>query len=115
MSPKMVVIRIKFKNEPDFKKAKTVRTPINNSITNVSLGILLWQYRHLPFKKRKENIGTKSFLESCTLQEKQKDRPFKNGSPVLYLFTITAIKLPKAAPNKNIKIKRKYCIYLIVA
>jgi hypothetical protein len=107
MTEKMAVIKIKFKNEFDFKKTKIVRIPIKISIIKVSLGILLRQYRHLPRRKRKENIGIRSLFCSSLLQEKQTDLPFKKDSPVLYRFAMTAIKLPKAAPNKNIKTNKK--------
>ena len=60
------------------------------------MGILLRQYRHLPRRKRKENIGIRSLFCSSLLQEKQTDLPFKKDSPVLYRFAMTAIKLPKA-------------------
>jgi len=59
----------------------------------------------------KENMGIRSLLLSSVLQEKQIDLPFKNGRPVLYLLLITAIKLPKAVPNKNITVSKIYFIY----
>ena len=103
------------KDNPDFKNASTANIPISISVIRVSLGILLWQYRHLPFKNKKENMGTKSLFWSCVLQEKQIDRPLKKGKPVLYLLAITAIKLPITEPNKNMSVPKKYCIYLIVS
>ena len=107
----MAVIKIKLGDKPNFKKAKTVRIPIKISTIMVSLGILLWQYRHRPPKEINENTGTKSLFLSCVLQEKQTDRPFQNGKPVLYLFAITITKLPKAAPTKNIIIPKIYCMF----
>ena len=57
-------------------------------------------------------MGIKSLLESLALQEKQIERPFKKDIPVLNLSAMTAIKLPKAAPNKNIIAPKIYPIYL---
>ena len=69
--------------KPDLKTAKTVRAPIKISTKKVSLGILLWQYRHLPLSHKKENKGKRSLFLSSVSQEKQIDRPLVQGSPVL--------------------------------
>jgi hypothetical protein len=95
---------------PDFKAAKIDSSPITISVKKVLIGILDLQNRQRPLKKIKENIGNKSFLESSSPQEKQIDLPLKKERPVLYLFAITPIKLPKAVPNKNIIIPKMYCI-----
>jgi len=45
------------KSSPDLREARTERTPIKISTKNVCLGIFDLQYRHRPFKNKKENMG----------------------------------------------------------
>jgi len=96
---------------PVLMAIKTDIIPIKISTTKVSLGILVSQYRHRPFKNKYEKSGKRSLVFSSVLQLKQNDLPRQKLSPVLYLFAMTEIKLPRAVPIKKREMGKMYCIF----
>lgn len=98
---KLKIKNCKLPKIPVFKALTINNIPIIISVKKALIGIFDLQCRHLPRKNKKEKTGNRSMILRPVLHEKQKDRPFKKESPVLYLSATTLTKLPTAPPNKK--------------